>query len=133
MSASELFLAPNGHAILRQNCRKAPSQHLWQEQQIKICAWTEHSNVSPSKATHYQKQLLSTHFVLRQCQQRSALLTHCQLIEATETAGSWLCLFTMLEQQLLIGAGILLAHAFMACICQQLNSKLALRSSIGCQ
>ena len=37
MSASEAFLALNGQAIHKQDCRQATSQHLWQEQHVQAC------------------------------------------------------------------------------------------------
>ena len=53
-------------------------------------------------------------------------LTHDQLIETAEAATSWLCLVTMLEQQLLADAGIVLPSTLVPRVGQQVSSKLAL-------
>ena len=62
-------------------------------------------------------------------QQKKVLgLTHGQLVQAAEAACCRLGFVSMLEEQLLVCAGVLLAGSFCADVLQQLRPKLALNS-----
>lgn len=72
------------------------------------------------------QKFMQAKFMLCSASNTVPWLTHCQFIEAAKAASGRLSFVAMLEQQLPVDTGILLAHAFTSSILQQFSPKFTL-------